>query len=681
MLANILGLGIAMDGLYFPIVLASGCLMAAASTYLASHMLKKSVDLCVIFNLALLLCWSEIVFSSCLLGTLGLLSHFNLVCALSLVSASVLLFLKRQKYTCLLSKCAIASRFPAFKSAKLCVFYISLVSFGVFSAGVFGGNKGIFPMDWDSLDYHILLIHSWIRECSFLSTWSNNWFNPGNTELIGYWLCAGFSGDFFICFINIIPFLILTTSIVNIFRFFSALNVGTILAVGLVFFSEVIFRQIYSQKNDLAVVSLFISSFYYMSRYIVKAEWGFGIATFLSLGLLFGVKYYASGYFVSALIIWAIFVCRSNKMNHFLRLVLAGIPLIILLGGWWYLRNTLITGSPIYPVGFAEQTDQISKWRPNGIWDTTVIGNKFFGDNLVSLLKAVFLFCGFGWGSLITLFPFFCVCYYFTGARREANLEKNGVGLLIWFILASLAVFSVTPFVIEIEPGSFEFIKDGYLPSRFNLPFLILALILSIVMINRLAVRLGISSIFPAFCYSVLASQIIPFFSIYDHLIMAVLATTWCVALGAAVCCFWRQVYFAKIICFVVLGYLFANLLSFQWHRDFDFSYSANKLYSTIEAKPLLGNSKCVFFIGRKPYALAGSRRTVKIVQNFNLVSEVAFLNLIKDNDVDLVIFDLQCQDWSGRFSLFHKYIRGRRDLFVCKHNFGRFVVYKTSFK
>src|SRR5262249_5000307 len=55
-----------------------------------------------------------------------------------------------------------------------------------------------FPSQWDTLAYHLPIIDQWLRAQSLYVPDQAVWFVPGNNELLGVWLTAPFSGDFWI---------------------------------------------------------------------------------------------------------------------------------------------------------------------------------------------------------------------------------------------------------------------------------------------------------------------------------------------------------------------------------------------------------------------------------------------------------------------------------------------------
>jgi hypothetical protein len=59
-----------------------------------------------------------------------------------------------------------------------------------------------FPEEFDTLMYHVPLIDHWLQRHSLYAPECLHWSNPGGNELLGLWMVAPFSGDFFIPLAN-----------------------------------------------------------------------------------------------------------------------------------------------------------------------------------------------------------------------------------------------------------------------------------------------------------------------------------------------------------------------------------------------------------------------------------------------------------------------------------------------
>jgi O-antigen ligase len=138
--------------------------------------------------------------------------------------------------------------------------------------------------------------------------------------------------------------------------------------------NHVIFQQVGSAKNDLAVAALFIAALYYGFRHAATAGTGHAALAGIAVGLLAGTKYYAAGYAAVAGLAIVVAAGRARGPRFAGTTALTVLALALLFGGYWYGRNFWLTGTPIYPKGFTGQTDVLSQ-RRDDIWTTTLFGN------------------------------------------------------------------------------------------------------------------------------------------------------------------------------------------------------------------------------------------------------------------------------------------------------------------
>jgi len=348
-----------------------------------------------------------------------------------------------------------------------------------------------FPTDFDSLMYHIPMIDEWLQARSLYAPDSAYWWSPGNSELLGLWCVAPFSGDFLIA-LNNLPtmalWVVATLSIghsLELDRRWSKLAVLAVLAV------HTSFLETDDASNDLALVAFFSSSAAYALRYARTGRRCDLVLGGLSLGLLLGVKYFSVGYLALVAGIWAAGTLLRRGLQPAIRdvfiLGLAAAPT----GAYWYVRNTIVSGSPIYPMGLTGSTPAVG--YPINVSTTSLWGNP---DPSRWGLAVGALWQMTGPCHYVAVLGLPLVVAWILGVAlrsyRRAGLAPhcwNTVTLAL-LILGSGTIFLITPFSIEDQPGTLNHLRWAAAPARYGLSFLSFALIGWIVGLERFSTRL-----------------------------------------------------------------------------------------------------------------------------------------------------------------------------------------------
>lgn len=346
-----------------------------------------------------------------------------------------------------------------------------------------------FPSDHDSLMYHLPLIAQWLQARSLYAPSCSHWSHPGNSELVGLWLVAPFSGDFLVGLSNVPAAVLLAVSTIGLGTQLG-LSRGLSYLAGLVVVSNAaVVWQLTDAENDLAVVSLFLASLHYGVRHAGQGRWGDLVLGAVSLGLLAGVKFYALGYAAVVLGTVVLLVTRLRGLRSGLRAAAVGGVGLVVWGGYWYARNTLMTGSPLYPMGMSGSGDVLSEMY-DGVWRTSFLGQ---GQAEVFWLglQAVWKVAG-PWHAVALLGLPVSVGWLLRSARRQGSSEtqqrvRRALGLAL---IGSGLVLLVTPFAVEDEPGSLNQLRGAYVPVRYGLCFLSLAVLSLVVVVQDVFRRL-----------------------------------------------------------------------------------------------------------------------------------------------------------------------------------------------
>jgi hypothetical protein len=335
-----------------------------------------------------------------------------------------------------------------------------------------------FPSDWDSLMYHIPLVDHWLQAGSLYAPDAALWSNPGNGELIGLWMVGSFSGDFLIALTNLPVAVLLGFGTVEAAR---AFGVGRMLrhAAGLLVVANgVVLRQMTDAENDVAVAGFFVGAVGYGVRYARDPRPTDLALGAVCLGLLAGTKFYAVGYAAALWVIMVHLVAAARGRRHAAALATGWAVGAATLGGYWYVRNAWVTGSPLYPKGLDPTSDPILQVQPH------FYTSSFLGDGRLELLPlalhAVLRTAGLVHLAVLLCLPLVLGWLTVSGVRRfRPNSQVDGVArlALVALLLASCLLLGISPFTVENEPGTLNVLRDGYLPVRFGLSLLLLAVI------------------------------------------------------------------------------------------------------------------------------------------------------------------------------------------------------------
>lgn len=421
------------------------------------------------------LCWACVVGVAILFGSIGALSPGLLVTGVCVLCIAARIVLR-----------GIAKRWPQRACAELFAAVDRRSRWWAVAWGLLGSLlvtrvilDGLltFPMDWDTLAYHLPLVDHWIRagtlyvpDCAF-------WYCPGNNEIVGLWCVGLFSGDFLISLNNLPAVVLLAAATVELAGLLNVSRPLCHLAGMAVVATEVTWRQAISAENDIAVAALFFATLVYGLRFAQRRRkadlWLAGI----SVGLLTGVKYPAMGYAAAAGVSLLVLLAIRRRPRDVFAAAGVGIAGVLVFGAYWYLRNAYFTGAPLYPKGFTASTDLWAKIRPESstscllrsgraeVWPLYVSAVRKVASVghvvAVMLLPAVVLWVG---GSALV------------GQRRSRVVRQTRVWFALVMLLATF-VCLVTPNIVETVAGTMNMLHLQYHSVRLTLPFVSLCIV------------------------------------------------------------------------------------------------------------------------------------------------------------------------------------------------------------
>ncbi len=233
------------------------------------------------------------------------------------------------------------------------------------------------PRGWDVLTYHLPRAVSWLQHGDLGAYGPEASFYPGNAELLV--LMGLFTGtDRFVPLIQA-PFLVLAAlALFALARTIGARRWSAAIASIVFVASPMAFFHSTVAKNDLIVAALVLSGVLFLLRSLEPSgernarTWEISIAG-LSLGLAAGTKYTILPFVaVLALIVVTLILVRGarargrasgNRARGDVARTVAAFALSLALpSAFWYVRNLLVTGSPVAPLLLAESTALPEGW-------------------------------------------------------------------------------------------------------------------------------------------------------------------------------------------------------------------------------------------------------------------------------------------------------------------------------
>ncbi|VTR93096.1 Uncharacterized protein OS=Kutzneria albida DSM 43870 GN=KALB_6274 PE=4 SV=1 [Gemmata massiliana] len=521
-----------------------------------------------------------------------------------------------------------------------------------------------FPTDWDTLMYHLPFVNHWLQAGSLYASGGMRWSDPGNNELITLWIVAPFSGDFLCTLTNLPATILLGCAAVELGRQLG-LSVHFRHIAGLAVVSNfVVLKQLIDVENDVAVAALFLSCLSFVLRYVKCGGAEELILGAICFGLLAGVKFYALGYAAVVATTAVLLVAKEAGARSAGRVTAWGLAGFALFGAYWYARNWIADGSPVFPAWAPAASDDLGQSHPT-FWQTTFIGNG--RPELFRLaIEAVWSMTGpYHLAALLSL-PVTLPWLVISGFRQIKHPARSREAAarfgLFFAAIASGLVLLITPFAVEDVPGTLNQMRWKYCPVRYGLCFLsLLVIALSLVMsdifhnlqlvLGRLGERgLPFTKFFVNLPFALLgAAELAQVYglsnpesqaSYIDNVFIAVdvLLVGWVVFLVAR-SRFQLTVVFVLSLAAIGGVASAGHQLSERWHQGFAAHYDemlANGLFMHLRATQPCGSRICVLDL--RPYPFFGSARQFRVCQPPHIRSEQWFRTYLHSQKITIVV-------------------------------------------
>lgn len=511
-----------------------------------------------------------------------------------------------------------------------------------------------FPTDWDTLMYHLPLIDSWIQSGSFASTQSARWSNSANSEVLGLWFAFPFSGDFLTPLNNVPVVLIWIVATYSLARRLGTSVAWSHIAALTCIAVHTTVHETDDASNDLMVPAFFLASLVYALRFRDAGRTGDLLLFGVSLGLLAGTKFFAAGYAFIAGVTFFFVSFSGSRFGPAIVASLKAIAVSLVFGGYWYVRNGVMTGYPLYPSGSPDLQRRIP--HPD-LSQTTLMGND--SPEVVEMyLDAVSRLCGPIHFWLLLLLPSILVGLLWNSFRSLPPL-KGSSRILGVLLLATAGLTVITPMLVEDQPGTLNHLRWGYTPMRYSLCFLSVLSISGVVLLSTLIRSL------PAWLALALSTMVLSMagwqfvYRFWDraepHVCVAFVAGLLVVAMSGLSCiCAKLNRTGAVAVCVVGLVAV-ASLIQSQsnfWHDGFDDHY--NSFYVTDwfadGGDELSKEGSRTLVLDERPYAFFGSARQNVCIQPMVYDNIQETQRLVRDHDIQRIITRVESHKILARY-------------------------------
>ncbi|WP_436717710.1 hypothetical protein U8335_13595 [Roseiconus lacunae] len=641
----------------------------------------KEDGVAVQLSTAILLFWCSTVTSSLVLGAVNLLNaialHAAVLVQLAIIWAACSILPHATPERSWLGKisstpvstpvCTKAKRLRQAGSTAIPAWQIVFISFCAAHVITYGIIQ--LPSDWDSLSYHIPIIAHWIQSSSLWDQSCAFWYVPGNSELLGLFTAIAFDGDYWVQSHNLVPAALLFSTL-NMFASTLRLPQIWVAAVATaVFATQPVIRQLVSAENDLAVTSLFTAGALFGWRWVRFNRPADLIFLAVSTGLLAGVKYYALAY--SVLLVAVPLLWRLARKDHarVWQLVFSSAVAVLVLAGFWYYRNWLISGTPLYPKGFWWMPDLWSEIRPH------FSSSRLIESNLrlvLPLLARAWLIQGGPVPATVMFLAWVPAALVVVAAAKAvvSNERVNGNSIAIWLSVLSFGAgvaYLVTPNVVETEYRTMNMLKLQYHPVRFGMSSFVVTLLAITALADKAfrlrpafrdaALTVFVASTLVQFawqCFAIFNFRTVPGFFGVDFWWAAgksQLLVIWCVAFAASMllvtavaevarkCSFAMAMVVVSLVLTVILS-VSTPILARRWHNRFTGHFSRvlrSDCVRSWEGLKRPGDRLGVYSYRYYPYL--GSRRENQVVRALWHRDSGELRDFVTRNKLTVVVF------------------------------------------
>lgn len=330
-------------------------------------------------------------------------------------------------------------------------------------------------LTFDDRTYHAATVAQWVVDGKItLTAFSYQTYYPFNAELFSLWFFLPFKSDA----------LVSVTGLVYAFLFFAAswallrtMRVPPVFrlvpAILFLALSNLFLQSTTFSKVDLAVAVLLQAS---LALSFAPGRRAIALLAGAAAGFAVGMKVTAGPLVMLILLGYLARTWKAAGPAQAVKRAALFVLSAVLAGGYWYLRNWVVTGNPLFPAQFGPFAGPFLKAEQQASTLAHVLGDGLPGDQIQRLLTSIF-------NQPLTLTALLLAVFIWQAVAwirrrnffRDAPSDATGLELLI--IAVSLVQFPFLPFSGTNEVGGLEmsgrYIQIGYVAAALlAAPFL-----------------------------------------------------------------------------------------------------------------------------------------------------------------------------------------------------------------
>ncbi len=433
---------------------------------------------------SLLLAFAEAIAGGLLLGALGVL-RIDLALSLQiLLVLGLLLRLRRQPPAGGIGAplALVARRFQAVARHHWAASLLALHALG--SEALRGLLRP--PLSWDALMYHLLLAGTWLRDqdlAPVLGSVPVNYYGyaPANGSLWFWWWMAPSHSELYVNLASVPAWILLALATGALARELGARRHWP-LAAYLVALTPTVVRFAATEYVDLLLAAVFLAGCLFGMRWLREAGWPDALLFGVGLGLAAGTKVLGVAYGLAAG--GAVALLAGGRWGRRAAQLAAVVATVVLLGGYFYVRNVALGADPLATV--CEQTATGPDFphgnglpRPNsvlGAWGE-MVRKGWLVESFLGTTHPQSLELGAGPQASLLLLAALALPWLVPRARRRQGWMA---ALLVW---AMLLFWLTVPFARN---------RHVYANVRYLVPAIALAFAAAVAFGERRQVRDGV---------------------------------------------------------------------------------------------------------------------------------------------------------------------------------------------
>jgi hypothetical protein len=284
---------------------------------------------------------------------------------------------------------------------------------------------------YDVLSYHLHLPAAW-RAAGRLTIVPTPFgdpapaYTPSNAELL-YHLAIALTGNATLAHAGQIPFAALATlAIYSTARVVGAARAAAFAAALAFLLVPEVWQQTPTAMADLAMASFFLAAIPFLMRLEFRRAWSDVVGAALALGLLVGTKY-VSVVLAAPIALWGAIALIRRVAGRRRGLAMAAVTfLTFACGGFWYVRNVIVAGNPLFPATLRVGSLTLTR----GLVDGALMRTSDYHHPVRDIEPLLEIFAEVGWGLLAAAFAATVVL-----RRSRWSALAAVVAALCWFVV------------------------------------------------------------------------------------------------------------------------------------------------------------------------------------------------------------------------------------------------------